>query len=1335
MELGRGQNRETVRANRIRPQGNAYAFSGIQYFTTDSKNTGSEYQCGILPQVNISNKSPLQTALGTNEVFIAGDFPVTVLQSQGTSGTYTGYGYIEVPYLADTKIKVTFSNIQLNTDKQLIGGILETTYDVNESSLSYVSQGIGETFGDRGVESVLVDYTISEIQYVATPPPGRIIITGNSGKGNNDDSGNGESSRQELPAGKDYAITDKEGNVWHVDEEGNVTKGEKVAEGGASNAQNTEGITGSGSNAQVSQYTAKGVNVEWHETTETKYAYDTADKLPELKDKYPTVKDADGNTVYVSYKAVVNRSEDVFGARITFTDEALKDRKIIFKTLKIGQEVVAQKGSDNNYTLTLKGTMNYAEEDVIAVLMPNDSIQKQQVIGSFKLVHLEPKEINVTLVPADEVSKGKLANIRKETNAIYSKVGVTINFNEDEVFDIKPYLDGKEDILTEKNTLLSTYSSVQQAINNAYGERNSDRYVLFVTNKESSTGQMGYMRLSGRFGYIFQSPTSKTVAHEIGHGVFQLEHPWEKYKISESSTDLLMDYSQGTNLFHLDWKQINDPKLKFYVFQGQGEGMISQTETKTVYISQAVSDALKTKGYVYDPTGKAFTLPDGYRISELCYQDNSGKNAAKIGSVIVLFDKDKKRYISYKNDDDAFLFYALEKEKGKENEKEQKISVSYTANKTIPANAIRIIIDSCKIYIDKVAYGLGDTGHPCYTFKSQYAIAFYEKFTGLVAPEVMEQVGIIARYMDNMDQEYLKELIEKANYENSSAADDPMVWDYYFKPLFRSYAKGQEPNAERLKGTYNRVLAYNKACADLARRANASEADKFTTADQIVELVKDISFGGKVVVAETPFSKLTNDQRKYLLQILSEGNMSGRNNIGESYKAEDIVLQIFRTAANNDIAALIKGLDKTTLFRLLSETDDHLYFMQGQFTELVLRLSIALMEQDRIIENYETLFDLLFSKGNYLVFDNGYFGKKNTEVFSEANEKICLKVGKEIWRELLNGISPTGGQIVNSLVQGKDYSNKCYDPLEYIAIIPVRDIDYGYIKLTKGEMTVVPAILGYLIFKSETVANAQTTAIIAANTALCMVGASGLSAAISSGSTLSAVATGLDITLGVGAGIVNTVPEIAQDHPEFTKYYNYATIIYTLNRLGYSKYQSVKAKWPKSAALGGNKTLYSVDKSFQAGDEAVEVYINGRYELNPTATTIDELTINPSGTVKGKKWLQKEQTTEELLNGSEYMYVIDENDRLIIGTRAQHTDFSKPSGKAPHPTLISGADPKVQAAGTIEFRGGKIYKVDNASGHYKPSAESLKKVEEIFRRDFPANSFTNDFKGFIQYGN
>ena len=50
----------------------------------------------------------------------------------------------------------------------------------------------------------------------------------------------------------------------------------------------------------------------------------------------------------------------------------------------------------------------------------------------------------------------------------------------------------------------------------------------------------------------------------------------------------------------------------------------------------------------------------------------------------------------------------------------------------------------------------------------------------------------------------------------------------------------------------------------------------------------------------------------------------------------------------------------------------------------------------------------------------------------------------------------------------------------------------------------------------------------------------------------------------------------------------------------------------------------------------------------------------------------------------------------------------------PHPTLIGGENPQVQAAGIVEIRGGQIYKVDNASGHYKPSNESLKVAEEAF---------------------
>ncbi|MFZ0597651.1 MAG: hypothetical protein WAM46_11785, partial [Flavobacterium sp.] len=187
---------------------------------------------------------------------------------------------------------------------------------------------------------------------------------------------------------------------------------------------------------------------------------------------------------------------------------------------------------------------------------------------------------------------------------------------------------------TQKNTLTSTYSTEQQAINALYkGADNS--YVLFITNKPASKAQDGYMRLNGQFGYVFPSNNEaigfKTPAHELGHGIFKLEHPFDTYKTSESSTDLLMDYSSGTVLNHQDWKQINDPVFKLYAFQSQASGELNKyahlaltpsgvvidefyfnNERIVVTIAIAKNYTINTikyndKDYQWNNTAKAFT--------------------------------------------------------------------------------------------------------------------------------------------------------------------------------------------------------------------------------------------------------------------------------------------------------------------------------------------------------------------------------------------------------------------------------------------------------------------------------------------------------------------------------------------------------------------------------------------------------------------------------------------------------------------------------------------------------------------------------------------------------
>lgn len=264
----------------------------------------------------------------------------------------------------------------------------------------------------------------------------------------------------------------------------------------------------------------------------------------------------------------------MFDAKVSITDPALKDAKIIFKTLSLGKAIEAielsKTNTERNYQLKLPGTFDYAEEEVIAVLMPKDSTSKQKVISNFRLVHLSPKTVNVSLVPLDVNSQSKLQAQGKKINQIYNKIGVSFTVKEEPVLDISNIVSGNT-IGSEDADLMSTYSPQQQQINALYKGTDA-RYVLFVTDKTSSTGQNGYMRLNGQFGYVYNNAPQKTGAHELGHGVFKLEHPWKAYQTTKGATDLLMDYSTGEELSHLDWKQVNDPAFKLYTFQGQSSG-------------------------------------------------------------------------------------------------------------------------------------------------------------------------------------------------------------------------------------------------------------------------------------------------------------------------------------------------------------------------------------------------------------------------------------------------------------------------------------------------------------------------------------------------------------------------------------------------------------------------------------------------------------------------------------------------------------------------------------------------------------------------------------------
>ncbi|HEU4553798.1 MAG TPA: fibronectin type III domain-containing protein [Chitinophaga sp.] len=114
-------------------------------FTVPSRDTAASKNCGLLPDIKLANQTPIQE-LQPDDQIMAGDFPVRLLQVRG-AGSFTGYGYITIPFLGYNRLKVKFDNIQVNTDRQLIGGVIMSTFDPLETQVVNVDT-VAQAFGD-----------------------------------------------------------------------------------------------------------------------------------------------------------------------------------------------------------------------------------------------------------------------------------------------------------------------------------------------------------------------------------------------------------------------------------------------------------------------------------------------------------------------------------------------------------------------------------------------------------------------------------------------------------------------------------------------------------------------------------------------------------------------------------------------------------------------------------------------------------------------------------------------------------------------------------------------------------------------------------------------------------------------------------------------------------------------------------------------------------------------------------------------------------------------------------------------------------------------------------
>jgi hypothetical protein len=104
-------------------------------------------------------------------------------------------------------------------------------------------------------------------------------------------------------------------------------------------------------------------------------------------------------------------------------------------------------------------------------------------------------------------------------------------------------------------------------------------YLFVIGGFSQAPTIQGDMPRGKAVGYIFNNGSlfndGRLVAHELGHGLFALEHTFATgYGVPQGSTNNLMDYVNNDFLASWQWKIINNPGFVWNFLEGDEDGMV-----------------------------------------------------------------------------------------------------------------------------------------------------------------------------------------------------------------------------------------------------------------------------------------------------------------------------------------------------------------------------------------------------------------------------------------------------------------------------------------------------------------------------------------------------------------------------------------------------------------------------------------------------------------------------------------------------------------------------------------------------------------------------------------
>jgi hypothetical protein len=294
------------------------------------------------------------------------------------------------------------------------------------------------------------------------------------------------------------------------------------------------------------------------------YGFDAfSEEKQALKSKYPSLQ----NGYTPAYKSIASFKPDKVVASATESGITFRDEMGI-PAIKSGNDLTVRGGTDGSVTAL------YAYKAVTDTT--------EEVAGKLNLMSFDEQAKKVYIVPVNGAAMPDATTLKEVLNKVYAQAvtrwevvkiekGVTLTFP-----------DGQ--MTHGGSSAIDVYNTDQKSIISKFKEdgnriESDALYLFFVANVKGKTGDIaGYMPLQKQVGFIYDNPNPHIIAHELGHGAFNLRHVFspESFVAAQGTTKNLMDYSGSTDLWQHQWELIHDPESLWFAWaqdEKEGEGV------------------------------------------------------------------------------------------------------------------------------------------------------------------------------------------------------------------------------------------------------------------------------------------------------------------------------------------------------------------------------------------------------------------------------------------------------------------------------------------------------------------------------------------------------------------------------------------------------------------------------------------------------------------------------------------------------------------------------------------------------------------------------------------